>query len=64
MAARGHGHRGTSRAAGGAGAGAPLLTGSRGRARTGRKQTTGRLVVGLLLATVVLLIILAAVGVL
>ena len=31
---------------------------------TGRKQTTGRLVVGLLLAAVVLIIILAAVGVL
>ena len=45
-------------------AGAPLLTGSRGEPWTGRKQTTGRLVVGLLLAALVLIIILAAVGVL
>ncbi len=44
------------------GAGAALLTGSRGQPWTGRKQTTARLVVGLLLAAVVLIIILAAVG--
>ncbi len=64
MAARSHGHRGTSQTAGGVGAGAPLLTGSRGQPWTGRKQTAARLVIGLLLAAVVLIIILAAVGVL
>ena len=63
MAAHSHGHRGTSSPAGGVGAGAPLLTRSRREPWTGRKQTTGRVVVGLMLAALVLIIILAAVGV-
>jgi hypothetical protein len=42
------------------GAGAPILTRSRGTNGTGGKS--GRLILGLLLATVILLIILAAAG--